>query len=174
MNPTEQKDYAILKIMEEFGEVNGRKALQKILYFVSLKTNLFSYQWNTYGPYSEELKYHLGDMILNKDIKVKKITVSAGYAQYNMKLSDDGKNHLKSMNSTPSIDSEITKVVDLLKDQTPRTMELFASVQYIATCRDGKYRNKIYDILDNLKPNKFTKTDVNKTESLLQKSKLIQ
>ena len=168
----EQKDYSILKIMDEFGEVNGRKALQKILYFVSLETRLFSYQWNTYGPYSEELKYHIGDMILNKDVRVNK-TSPTGYTQYDMKLSDDGKRRLESMTGIQSIDNEVAKAVGLLKGKNPKKMELLASVQYIATCRDGKYRNKVYGILNALKPKKFTQSDVNEAESLLQKSQLI-
>lgn len=158
--------------MEEFGEINGRKALQKILYFVSLKTGLFSYQWNTYGPYSEELKYHIGDMILTKDVEVNK-TSHAGYVQYDMKLSDNGKSRLKNMDGIPDIDGEIANVSRLLKGENPKKMELLASVQYIATCQNGKYRNHIYEILDELKPKKFTKIEINETEDLLQNSALI-
>ncbi len=162
VNCKQRKNYAILKTMKEFDKIEGRKALQKILYFINLEAKIFPYQWNTYGPYSEEIKYQLDDMVLDGRISVEKVELATrGRIQYNMKLTERGQSFLDSLEATPEIDSKIKNVHTLLNGKSPREMELLASAHYIATYKNGEYFDKVYEIITDLKPNAgFKESDV--------------
>lgn len=143
-----KKDYAVLKTVQTFHSVKGRKALHKILYFVNLKTRMFKYQWYTYGPYSQELAYKIADHVCDQSLDVKKHE-DGNTTRYDMSLSDNGRNLLSGSNHA-EIDSALKTVHVVLRDMPPRKMELLASVHYIASC--GYAQNKAGQILQNLKP----------------------
>ena len=66
------KDYAVLKAVEVFGTVRGRKALHKILYFANLKEHMFKYQWYKYGPYSPDLAPTIANHVSSESLRVEK------------------------------------------------------------------------------------------------------
>lgn len=166
--------YAILKAMGKFGKIPGRKALQKILYFVNLKEKIFSYQWNSYGPYSEEVKYMLEYMATNHQISVKQELHAKGRIQFNMEMTEYGGKHLDSMRQSPEIDSRVEFAHKLLAGKSPRMMELLASVHYIASYDGGRCFDRTFDIISELKPDaNFKQDDVNDALSELQNADLL-
>lgn len=143
-----KKDYAVLKAVQTFHSVKGRKALHKILYFVNLKTHMFKYQWYTYGPYSPELAYKIAEHVCDQSLDVEKYE-DEEVTRYDMSLSEIGRNLLDG-SSHVEIDSTLKTVYALLHDISPRRMELLASVHYITSC--GYEQSKAGQILQNLKP----------------------
>lgn len=167
--------YAILKAVGKFGKIPGRKALQKILYFVNLEEKIFPYQWNSYGPYSEEVKYMLEDMVSNHQISVEREELhTKGRIQFNMKITEDGGKHLDLMGQSPEVDSRVESVHELLAGRSPRMMELLASVHYIASYDGGRCFDRTFDIISELKPDaNFKQDDVNDALSELQNADLL-
>ncbi len=168
------KSYVVLKALNRFGQIQGKKALQKILY-VNLERKVFLYQWNSYGPYSEEVKYMSEGMVINGQIRIEPRSLStSGRTQFNMVLTEDGKKHLASIGTMPELDSRIEFVHRLLDGKTPREMELLASVHYIASYEDGKYSDRIFDIITELKPNaNFSQNNVDAAVQELQTGELL-
>lgn len=167
--------FATLYAISRFGTVPGKKALQKVLYFSNLKSNVFNFQWNTYGPYSEELQYLYDDAYLENVISVNKTPLQFTMGtQYDTTLSDKGKTYLKSLSKEPNIKKAVDFAYCLLKDKTPREMELLASVHYIASYEDTTNSTKIWEIINELKPKAhFTKENVKEAVSELKAMKLI-
>lgn len=170
-----RKNYVVLKTVNEFGEIGGKKALQKILYFTNLETRIFPYQWNTYGPYSEEVKYQLDDMVLDGQINLEEVELmTKGRTKFNMKLTESGQSYLESIGEIPGIDSRIKFVHQFLNGKSSREMELLASVHYIALYKNGKFFDKIFDIISELKPKAgFIESDVDNAIKELQAHKLL-
>lgn len=159
-----RKDYAVLKAVEVFGTVKGRKALHKILYFANLKTSTFKYQWYRYGPYSPDLAYKISDHVFDTSLDVTE-DGSGDRTRYDMRLSPLGRRMLE-YGSYEEVDSALGWVHELLGDMTPRRMELTASVHYLV-CR-GHARGEVHGIIDDLKPKSgFTEGDVEQALKLL-------
>lgn len=150
-----KKDYAVLKSVQTFGSVKGRKALHKILYFTNLKTNMFKYQWYTYGPYSPELAYKIADHVCDKSLDVQEHG-SGDMTRYDMSLSAGG-SKLLARASHPDIDSALDRVHALLHGMSPRQMELLASVHFIVM--SGHEQSKAGQVLKSLKPASDFKDD---------------
>ena len=144
-----KKDYAVLKAVQAFGPVRGRRALHKILYFANLKTHTFKYQWYTYGPYSPELAYKIADHVYGRSLDVEK-GGGGGRARYDMSLSAGGGRLLENARYK-EIDSALDWAHALLGGgMPPREMELLASVHYIASCGHGPGR--VHGAMLDLKP----------------------
>ena len=156
------KAYSILKAMDMFGRIKGKKALQKILYFVNLEQKIFLYQWSSYGPYSEEAKCMLDDMVISRHIHMEERDLDdGGMARFDMELTEDGRSRLGSIGQMPEIDSRLGFVRRLLGGKSPREMELLASAYYIVSYDDGAYSGRTFDIISKLKPNaNFSQGDV--------------
>lgn len=164
-----KKDYVVLKAIETFGSVNGRKALHKILYFANLKTRTFKYQWYTYGPYSPELAYKIADHVCDRSIDVKE-DKSGDMIRYNMSLSESG-SKLLANDSHEVVDYALDQTHELLRGMSPRQMELLASIHFIISC--NYERSKAGQILRNLKPMaNFTDGEVEQIMPLLENRSL--
>lgn len=162
----------MLKAVQMFDPVKGRKALHKILYFANLKTHTFKYQWYTYGPYSPELGYKIADHVYGKSLDVKKDD-SGGKTRYDMSLSADGSKLLEKARHE-EIDSALGWAHKILGNGTlPREMELLASVHYIASC--GHEPSKVHGVMLNLKPKAgFTADDVGWAMRFLERKGLLE
>ena len=171
-----KQHFAMLYTVNKFKMVPGKKALQKILYFSNLKSNVFNFQWNTYGPYSEELQYLFDDSYVDNIITVKKTPLQfTSGTQYDTSLSSKGEEYLKTLNKDPSIKKAINFSYSLLKNKSPREMELLSSVHYIATYENTSNSTKIWEIINELKPKAhFTKENVKEAISELKAAKLIK
>ena len=142
---------------------------------MSLNQQLFSYKWNKFGPYSEELKYMLDDAVLEDLISIKPRDLQIkGALQFNMKLSDYGKRIAKDVR----IDNEITQSVEFvykfLSSELPREMELLASVHYIISKLNDGDEEVIHKILTRLKSEAgFNLSDVQRAKNKLLENKII-
>ena len=166
-----KKEYAVLKAVQTFGTVQGRKALHKILYFADLQTRMFKYQWYTYGPYSPELAYKIADHVCDKSLNVAEDD-SGGMTRYDMSLSASGAKLLE-MDSHHDVDSALARTHALLRDMSPRQMELLASVHYIGIC--GYERREAGQILHDLKPaSDFADNEVEWAIKLLENGALVE
>jgi len=171
-------DYTLLEIINKFGTVPGKKALHKITYFTNLQTNDFLYRWNNYGPYSEEVQQFFDDSYLNDIIAVDPKPLKNTAIQYNTSLTKEGNvllQQMKSENKTVKrIDSAIDFSYTLLHDKSPREMELLASVHYIADYDCTYDTERIWEIINKLKPeSNFSKEEVEESLNILKKFKLI-
>jgi uncharacterized protein YwgA len=154
----------------------GKKALQKTMYVANQMSETYSFRWDQYGPYSEELKYVLEDAISDGLIKVdlKQLQIKDG-KQFDMELTKQGRDLFQ----TIPLDSRTKRGIDLaykmFKEKTPRQMELLASTHYIIKDNNDEIDVKtIHEILQMLKPNAgFTLDDVNTAVDELKKWKLV-
>ena len=142
------KDYAVLKAVEVFGTVRGRKALHKILYFANLKEHMFKYQWYKYGPYSPDLAPTIANHVSSESLRVEK-DESGGNTRYDMSLAAGG---IRLLGHDPEIeiDAAVEWAHDLLDRMDPREMELMASVHYLASC--VREQGEVYGLMQRLKP----------------------
>ena len=164
------KDYAVLKAVEVFGTVRGRKALHKVLYFADLKTHMFKYQWYKYGPYSPDLAPKITNLML-KSLKVEEHN-SGSITRYDMSLAADGRALLEH-GKHEEIDSAVEWAHRLLADMPPREMELMASVHYLDSCVEEQ--GEVYGLMQRLKPDaNFTEKDVERALQFLVGEGLIE
>lgn len=170
------KDAAMLYAIKKFKVVPGKKALQKILYFANIKTDAFSFQWNNFGPYSEELNFLFEDAAIDGVIEVTpKSFPNSEILQYNMRLSDSGLELLNCMKIDRKVKAGIDFAYRVLKGKTPRKMELLASVHYIIKNNDCNTDPRyVWEIITMLKPEQgFTQDDIISAIKELQSIKLI-
>ena len=166
------RDYESLAVIEKFGVVPGKKALHKILYFTSLQTGDFVYRWNNYGPYSDEVQQFFDDAYIDNITDVREEQLNNGATQYNISLAERGNKNLQLLKQDNSINHEkINNAIDfshkLLHDKTPRQMELLASVHYITSYDKNLDSDKIWEMINTLKPDSnFSLNEVE--ESLLE------
>lgn len=175
-NPIPNKSSAVLYAIKKFDVVPGKKALQKIMYFANIRSSLFSFQWNNYGPYSEELNYIFEDAAIDGTIHVMPKSFSnSEIKQYNMELSESGSSGLESFKLDRKLKTSVDFAYKILRGKTPRQMELLASVHYIVNdneCNtDPEY---VWSIINLLKPEQgFTQKDVMKAIEELKNLKLL-
>lgn len=165
-----------LHTVRKFGTIYGKKALHKILYFEDLESNDFSYRWEKFGPFSYELKFLFEDAVADGLLDINPIPLSTKDAiQYNMYLSNKGKEFLDKNSLDPEATNRIDQTYNFLKDQNPRSMELLASVHYLIRNNNCPVdANKIHGIIKSLKPKSgFKLSQVDEAISELRKNHLI-
>lgn len=173
------KDYALLSSIRKFGVMPGKKAFHKINYFANLKTDLFIYEWRNWGPFSQEIQQFFDDAYLENIISVKEETLANSSTQYNILLDQKGVQILENLSQQQELNkNEIDDATDfsyeLLNGKTPRQMEILASVHYIYSYDNSLNTEKIWKIIDKLKPAaNFTQEDVQSALSELKGKKII-
>ena len=169
----------MLATIKKFGTIPGKKAFQKINYFVNLKTDLFMYEWRNWGPFSPEIQQFYEYACLENTISVSPQILRNSATQYNISLDQTGEETLKSISRDKKVDrNTIDDAIDfsyeLLNGETPRTMEILASVHYVHSYDDSFTPKKIWEIINNLKPAaNFTLSDVEWALSKLKEGKII-
>ena len=173
------KDYALLSSIRTFNIVPGKKALHKINYFSNLKTELFMYEWRNWGPFSQEVQQFFDDAYLENIISVQEETLANSGTQYNIQLDQKGSQILENLEKEEElhkeeIDSAINFSYEFLNGKTPRQMEILASVHYIFSYDNSLNVERIWKIIDRLKPDaNFTQEDVQRALNELKEKKLI-
>ena len=164
------KDHAVLKAVQVFGTVKGRKALHKILYFAGLKTSLFKYQWYEYGPYSMELSYKITDHVFDQSLDVKE---DDGGASCDMSLSASG-GRMLGRSRYEELDSAIIWARGILGEgMPPSQLDLVASVHYLLSCVGEQ--GKVHGFMERLKPAvDFTAGDVEQALRFLEEKSVIE
>src|SRR2546426_4520021 len=108
LNPElDPMDGIVLYTLNRSGTLPGKKVVQKLVYLLK-QAGLplrFRFQWDKWGPYSQELAYYVDDLVAEGLVKSVPTTVrlpSEGTegVQYNFTLSDKGKEALSQY--TPS------------------------------------------------------------------------
>lgn len=140
------KDYAVLKTVEVFGTVKGRKALHKVLYFANLKGRMFKYQWYRHGPYSPDLAPTIANHVFSRSLYEDE---SGDDARRDIKLAAGGR-RLLGHGPEEEIDAAVGWARGLLDGMDPRETELTASVHYLASC--VRERGEVYGLMRRLKP----------------------
>ncbi|WP_424358369.1 hypothetical protein [Methanocella sp. MCL-LM] len=124
MDPT---DAILMTIDSTGGEISGRTAIQKLIYFESLVLDINAcYQPYYYGPYSGEVAGGTQSLVslnfVKEEIDYKesrKFNSSEDWKKYSYKLSDDGKTVLQSIKEKNESNYDlIKKVVEICKRET--------------------------------------------------------
>ena len=156
--------------------VNGKKALQKSLYFLNQNNALFYFRWADYGPFCGEIQQIIEYLIAGEDVKVDEVkTKKKGAIIQRMRFVQ---NKYTRINVPKEIQENLDKIVKFAAGKNPRDLELLASVHFWATRQqdeENKYSDEyIHDKLIKLKPDAgFTIHDVQgaidtlKTENFL-------
>lgn len=175
MLATENKYTEMLFAIKKFGSVRGKEVLQNIIYFASIKSNSYSFQWNKYGPYSEELKHTFDYAIFEGTVEYYPMEAPVTNGQkFNIRLTSLGEELLGSSVLSNQIRESIDFAYQILKNKTPIQMELLASVHYIGKHNDGKTNVlSVLSILKKLKPTViFGQQDINSIIDELRELKL--
>lgn len=174
------KDYALLSSIRTFSVVPGKKAFHKINYFTNLKTDLFMYEWRNWGPFSQEIQQFFDDAYLENIISVQEETLANSGTQYNIQLDQKGFQILENLEKDENLNKEEIDDAnnfsyEFLNGKTPRQMEILASVHYIFSYDNSFNAERIWKIIDRLKPTaNFTQEDVQSALGKLRERKLIQ
>ena len=147
-------------IIENYGAVRGKKAFQKIFYFLTeaqIPTGL-NYTLYHYGPYSSELDYRTDQIQLAGAIEM--VPKGKGY-----EIRSGSKTSVLSKDS--SLDEnkqDIDKILSKLPLDNPMKLELYSTTHYAA-----KVRKEIYDCINpediveevvRIKKDKFSKDEI--------------
>lgn len=158
-------------VIDSCGEIKGKKAFQKILYFLTetgVPTGL-SYTLYHYGPYSPELDFQTHNLELKGAIEVKEQRI--GYKIEKGRNADELKND--AMEYKELIDDVLSK----LPFTEPMQLELLSTIHYVA-----KVQKCIYDILDEdkvvkevikIKKDKFSEDMIRRAYKELLEKKLL-
>ncbi|MGJ9384003.1 YwgA family protein [Salipaludibacillus sp. CF4.18] len=143
-----QEHAKIMALINQTGEIEGRKKLQKIVYIAKKMDFPFyeKYQFHMYGPYSEELTLRVEEMCeLEFVTEVKE--QQAGYQHYRYELSDKGREFLSVMaEGFP----EETEILQEMNGYSIRFLELVSTVLYFeelsreeVTAKVSKWKAKL-------------------------------
>jgi len=115
-------------------DVCGKKAMQKLVYFCSEAGVLISarYRMNIYGPYSNEVAEELVDAISDGIVKVD----NNGFFSKGINCDK----YLEQYKSDIELNvNKIDKVLKTFGDFSPSSLELYATVHFIASSKKHAY-----------------------------------
>lgn len=167
------KKFSEIEGLDEKG-IQGKKALQKSLYFFNEHFPIFNFKWGDYGPFCGEIQQIFEDLSANGNIEVKDIpTQKSGAVIKNMTFSDKRNENFKETVFPKDVEKTIDDLTRFLGGYKPRDLELLASVHFWAKKQfrstDEYASEYIHDKLTELKPDAgFTSKDVEKAISLLE------
>lgn len=134
----------VVTLIQEAGEVVGRKKLQKMVYIAKKLNFPFQekYQFHFYGPYSEELTLKIEELCNMGYIHEAKEKVS-GYSQYRYAVNEEGQNLLSTYGA------EIEKLgscVRSMNEQSSRFLELVSTVMYFEKLEKDEIKEKVQTV----------------------------
>lgn len=166
-------DALVSYIVESHGSIRGKKAFQKILYFLTeakIPTGL-NYTLYHYGPYSPELDYKTDQIQLLGAIEL--INKGMGY-----EIRGGSKSGV--LSSDPSLNeykNKIDEVMGILPLDNPLKLELYSTTHYAA-----KVRKEIYDCINEediveevkrIKKEKFSRDEIREAYKYISEKHLI-
>jgi uncharacterized protein YwgA len=165
-------DTVLLFSFKRFETIPGKKALQKLVYFLK-ESGLgvdFEFHWDKFGPYSPELATYVEDLVAEglMESETKKVfttTEEDKGVQYNFRLRQRASQLLSSTEISSEEKARIDRVVELLKEIGPQNLELYATVHYVAkffsTSRErSRFPEGLFDLVNDYKPNRFSRDQV--------------
>lgn len=151
--------------------INGKKALQKSLYFLNQKLNIFGYRWGDYGPLCGEIQHIVEDLINQGTVLVTDIPTERQEAVIkNLQYSNSNFD----ISIPDQINDELDRIVSFIAERTPRDLELLASVHFWAIRQQelmGNYSvDYVLEKLTQLKPEaNFSQENVEYAIGVLEK-----
>jgi len=139
------KEHAkLLVLLNESGEIIGRKKLQKIVYISKKLKYDFQERFNFhfYGPYSEELSLQIEELTnlgFISEVKENK----GGYNQYKYEINEQGKEYLELY---PIQLEGLQGLVQTLNKESSRFLELVSTVLYFDELEKDELVEKIQKV----------------------------
>ena len=135
---------ALLALIGMLGEVEGRKRIQKLVYLLQwLGAPLpQEFGFHFYGPYSDVLDFHLTWLRDTGVVsEVPSRTAAAGYATYRYSATDQGRREVAACPGTVGGMAKWRAVAQRIATQSPRFLELSATIAYLAERSAGEERD---------------------------------
>ena len=155
----------------------NKKALQKSLYFLNQRINIFHFRWGHYGPFSYEIHYTLNDLITAKYIE--EICIPDGKINtYNIRYIYDDNSYFETLELSDDLNSSLDRIVEFISDKSSEELELLASVHYWVKrqqLESNEYTiDYIFSNIDALKPSTgFKKSEIPQAIKTLEKEKYL-
>lgn len=160
--------------------IQGKKALQKSLYFFNQNQGLFSFRWGDYGPLSNEIQQIVDDVIRKGSVNITQVpTQKEGIFIQQLQYSNENNSYFEDVSIPDNINRNLDEIVDFISEKTPRELELLASVHFWATRQRelmGEYSTEyVLEKLTNLKPQaQFTRGDVESAIDTLEEQNYLR
>ena len=134
----------VVTLIQEAGEVVGRKKLQKMVYIAKKLNFPFQekYQFHFYGPYSEELTLKIEELCNMGYIHEVKEKVS-GYSQYRYAVNEEGQNLLSTYGAQIE---KLGSCVRSMNEQSSRFLELVSTVMYFEKLEKDEIKEKVQTV----------------------------
>ncbi len=165
-------DGIMLYTLKRSGTLPGKKVIQKLVYLLK-EAGLpvrFRFQWDKWGPYSQELSYYIDDLVAEGLVKSAPTPVRLPYegtggVQYNYSLTEKGSETVPQLTPPTEEVEKISRVLKLAKEVSWQKLELYASVHYLVKFYSTRSdRVALPDGLDDLmeiyKPGRFSSQEV--------------
>lgn len=161
----------IMALLQEAGEIVGRKKLQKIVY-IGKKMNLpfqEKYTYHIYGPYSEELSLRIEELCslgFVSEVKEKK----AGYAQYCYQLTENGSQFLYKFPFIWPL-KRAHQLITTLNERSAKFLELVSTMLYFEELPKEEVEEKVLTLK---KSQNFTEADLKEAWEFIHSLRTIQ
>jgi len=169
----EKEKAIILYLLKRIKNIPGRKAFQKLIYFISEKIPLsFDFRLYWFGPYSRELSNVLDDLILRNLVVIKS---GDSYPQITLTNELSVEKFIAS-NLSSNERRYIEDIVEIFKNCSPRELELLATIHFICKHTYGIEKltdDEIVKIVKSIKGAKFSDDEIRKAIEFLKKNKMI-
>lgn len=160
-------------IVKNYGDINGKKAFQKIFYFLTeaeVPTGL-NYTLYHYGPYSSQLDYGSAQLELSGAISI--VSQARGY-----KITAGSKSEEFSVDESLSeYKKTVDEVLSKLPLNNPLLLELYSTTHYAAKVLEEIYDNHeksdVINEVKRIKKDKFSINEIEEAYSFLTQEKLL-
>jgi uncharacterized protein YwgA len=134
----------VVTLIQEAGEVIGRKKLQKMVYIAKKLNFPFQekYQFHFYGPYSEELTLKIEELCNMGYIHEVKEKVS-GYYQYRYEVNEEGNKLLSTYGTSIEM---LGACVRSMNEQSSRFLELVSTIMYFDKLEKDEIKEKVQTV----------------------------
>ncbi len=178
------REAVLLALDAAGGAVEGRTAMQKIMYFVSvaLDTDL-GHRAHYYGPYSQPVEYALTQTALADEVtetmeRFPSWTSGPDIRKYTYELTEDGRELVAETVAGDEADAEIVRATveamhEAVSDLDQQTLSMAAKIHFIVTHEEEP--TKLADIPDLAKRLgwRISDTQVGRSVELLQRLQLL-
>jgi len=139
-----QEHAKVLHLLEQAGEVVGRKKLQKIVYITQKLKFEFNqrFQFHFYGPYSETLSLEIEELCQLGFLE-EMLEDKGNYNVYRYQITDKGKDFLAHI---PVEMGNMLPLLDKLNQSTARFLELVSTVFYFENLSRAEVEEKVFTL----------------------------
>ncbi len=178
-------DGILLYTLKRSGTLPGKKVIQKLVYLLK-ESGLpvrFRFQWDKWGPYSQELAYYVDDLVAEGLVNSTPTPVrlpheGASGVQYNYSLAGKGSEILPKLTPSTEEVEKISRVLKLAKEISWQNLELYASVHYLVkfySTRSDRVAlpEGLDDLMEVYKPGRFSSQEVRAVYYVLKEHGLL-